>query len=158
MVGDINRIKDRDKGIQLPGGIVTMRSFIQPVTRIVIASFFVVVGVLHFLDPDPFLRIMPSALPWHLELVYISGFFEILGGVGLLVGFARKWAAWGLIALLAAVYPANINMLVNEIYLEGMSEDKWLLWGRMPLQFVLAFGVCWVGGIWPFGDDKESAA
>ena len=127
-----------------------MKVYIRTATRWLIAVFFVVVGVLHFTNPDPFLKIMPSALPWHLELVHLSGFFEILGGVGLLLTFSRKAAAVGLVALLAAVYPANINMLVNEIYLDGMNEEKWLLWARMPLQFVLAAGVCWVGGIWPF--------
>ena len=128
-----------------------MKVYIRTAMRWGIAVFFVVVGVLHFTNPDPFLKIMPSVLPWHLELVYISGFFEILGGVGLVLGFSRRLAAWGLIALLAAVYPANINMLVNEIYLDDMAQEKWLLWARMPLQFVLAAGVCWVGGIWPFG-------
>lgn len=134
-----------------------MKVYIRTTTRWAIAVFFVVVGVLHFTNPDPFLTIMPSALPWHLELVYISGFFEILGGLGLLIGFSRKLASWGLVALLAAVYPANINMLVNEIYLEGMAQEKWLLWARMPLQFVLAAGVCWVGGIWPFGQRAGSS-
>ena len=127
-----------------------MKVYIRAGVRWAITVFFVVVGVLHFTNPDPFLQIMPASLPWHLELVYISGFFEILGGVGLALSFSRKLAAWGLVALLAAVYPANINMLVNEIYLDGMSQEKWILWARMPLQFVLAAGVCWVGGIWPF--------
>ena len=62
----------------------------------------------------------------------------------------QKAAAWGLLALLAAVYPANINMLVNEIYLDGMPEQKALLWARMPLQFAMAAGVCWVSRIWFF--------
>jgi len=81
--------------------------------------------------------------------VYISGFFEILGGIGLLLKFSRRAAAWGLICLLIAVYPANIHMLVNEVYLEGMRQEKWLLWIRMPLQFVMAAGVLWTANIWP---------
>ena len=98
---------------------------------------------------------MPNALPWHLELVYISGFFEVVGGVGLLIPRFQKAAAWGLLALLAAVYPANINMLVNEIYLDGMSENKAILWARMPLQFVLAGTICWVARIWFFAGKPE---
>ena len=93
--------------------------------------------------------IVPPALPWPLALVYVSGFFEVLGGIGLLSGRTRRPAAWGLLALLVAVYPANIHMLVNEVYLEGMPRERWLLWARMPLQFVFAAWVAWVAGIWP---------
>jgi uncharacterized membrane protein len=91
---------------------------------------------------------MPTYLPWHLELVYLSGVFEVAGGIGILIPRLRKTAAWGLIALLVAVYPANIHMLVNEIYLEGMAHDKWILWARMPFQFVFAALVSWTGGLW----------
>ena len=58
-------------------------------------------------------------------------------------------AGWGLLALLIAVYPANIHMLVNEVYIGGMPQEPWLLWLRMPLQFVMAALVAWVAGIWP---------
>ena len=110
---------------------------------------FVAIGVHHFVDPAPYLKIMPSALPWHLGLVYVSGFFEIAGGLGLVIPRTRRWAAWGLIALLIAVYPANINMLVNDIYLDGMPQSRALLWARMPLQFVMGFAVAWSAGLWP---------
>ena len=68
----------------------------------------IAVGVLHFVRPKAFVRIVPKFLPTPLALVYISGFFEILGGVGLLIPETRTWAAWGLIALYVAVFPANI--------------------------------------------------
>ena len=122
---------------------------IRQSTRWMISAFFIYVGVLHFADPAPFLHIMPPYLPWHLELVWLSGFFEILGGLALLRDSLRKYAGWGLIALLAAVYPANIHMLINEVYLPGMSGEPWMLWARMPLQFILAFGVAWTAEIWP---------
>jgi uncharacterized membrane protein len=115
--------------------------------RGVVALSFLYLGVLHFLDPSPFVSIMPPYLPWHLELVYVSGFFEILGGVGLLYPGTRRAAAWGLIALLIAVFPANIHMLVNEVYLEGMPQERWLLWARMPVQLLFAVGVAWTGEI-----------
>lgn len=114
------------------------------------ALSFIVVGILHFANPDPFVSIMPAYLPWHLELVYLSGFFEILGGCGLLLRPTRPFAAWGLIALLIAVYPANINMLINDIYIGDMPRERWLLWLRMPLQFLMGLGVLWVGQIWFF--------
>ena len=117
--------------------------------RTLIALSFVAVGVKHFTDADLFVSIVPPYLPWHLELVYLSGVFEILGGLGLLFERSRKPAGWGLLALLVAVYPANIHMLVNEIYLDGMPEEKWLLWARMPMQLLFALAVSWAAGIWP---------
>ena len=127
---------------------MTLRT-VRTWTRYLVGGSFAVVGCLHFLNPDPFVSIVPSYLPWPLALVYVSGFFEILGGLGLLSARTRSVAAWGLLALLAAVYPANIYMLQNEIYLEGMPQEKWLLWARMPFQFVFALGVLWAGELWP---------
>jgi len=88
---------------------------------------------------------MPEALPWHLALVYVSGAAEILGGIGLLVPKTRRAAAWGLLLLLLAVFPANINMAVNEIYVGGMPHEPWLLWARLPMQLVGAAVVYRVG-------------
>ena len=78
-----------------------------------LAAFFINVGVDHFVNPDFYLSIMPPALPLHLEAVYISGFFEVLGGVCVLIPRLRKIAGWGLVALLIAVYPANIYMAIR---------------------------------------------
>ncbi len=103
----------------------------------------------HFTDPDPFVSIVPSYLPEPLLLVQVSGFFEVVGGLGLLVPRLRRAAGWGLLALLVAVYPANIYMLTEDIYLEGMPKARWLLWARMPMQFVMAAWVLWVAEIWP---------
>ena len=90
---------------------------------------------------------MPPYLPAHIELVYISGIFEVLGGIGLLVPQTRRWAAWGLIALLVAVYPANIHMLVNDVYLPDMPQERWILWARMPMQFILGWATFVAGGL-----------
>jgi uncharacterized membrane protein len=138
---------------------VSYRSLRAPMTkgslktgvRLLVGLSFVWVGISHFINPSLFVGIMPPYLPWHLELVYVSGFFEVLGGVGLLIPKLRRLAAWGLLALLVAVYPANIHMLVNEVYLEGMPQEPWLLWARMPFQFVFAAGVVWTGGLWSHG-------
>ena len=108
---------------------------------------FIVVGVAHFLWPEPFESIVPPYLPAHLTLVYVSGVFEILGGLGILLGPTRQLAAWGLIALLIAVYPANIHMLVNDVYIEGLPKSRLGLWLRMPMQFVFIFSVYWSCGL-----------
>lgn len=129
--------------------------FIPTAVRGVVGLSFVAVGALHFVDPGPFVRIVPPALPAPETLVYLSGFFEIAGGLGLLVERTRRMAAWGLLGLLIAVYPANVHMLVNEVYLEGMPHERWLLWARMPMQLVFAAGVLWAGGIWPPAGERR---
>lgn len=92
---------------------------------------------------------MPSYLPWHAELVWISGVFEILGGVGLLIPATRRFSGWGLLALLVAVFPANLNMALNNIALpiEGMPHSQTALWVRLPFQLVLAAEV-WLVALW----------
>jgi uncharacterized membrane protein len=121
----------------------------RPFLRYFVGLFFALVGVSHLLNPAPFLLIMPPYLPWPEGLVAISGVAEICGGVGLFLPRFRRPAGWGLTALLIAVFPANIHMLVNEVYIPGMPHEIWLLWARLPLQLFLIGGVLWAGGIWP---------
>ncbi|AGY59416.1 DoxX family protein [Gloeobacter kilaueensis] len=113
--------------------------------RLLLSAFMIAAGCLHFLNPAPFVKIVPAALPAPALLVYISGFFEILGGIGLLLPPLCQPASWGLIALFIAVFPANINMAVNDIVLEGIPHIPWLYWLRLPLQAVLIAWAWWVG-------------
>ncbi len=111
---------------------------------VLVAVLFVAVGVRHFTHPDFFIAIVPPYLPAPAALVYVSGFFEIVGGIGVLVPATRKWAGYGLLALLVAVYPANIHMALNPDQFPDMTPTA--LWVRMPFQFVFAalvwFGAC----------------
>ncbi|MBW4694903.1 MAG: DoxX family protein [Lyngbya sp. HA4199-MV5] len=115
----------------------------KEILRVVLAISIITVGIIHFAKPAPFVKIMPPQLPYPLELVYISGFFEILGGVGLLIPLVSVAAAWGLIALFIAVFPANINMTINNIELEGIPHNPALYWARLPLQAVLIAWAWW---------------
>ena len=108
-----------------------------------LAISIMTVGIIHFVKPAPFVKIMPPQLPYPLELVYISGFFEILGGIGLLIPLVSVAAAWGLIALFIAVFPANINMTINDIELDGIPYNPVLYWVRLPLQAVLIGWAWW---------------
>src|SRR5947209_582166 len=83
------------------------------VLRVILGILFIAAGTYHFVNPDFYLKIMPPYLPWHLPLVYVSGFFEVLGGVVLLFRPLRRIACWGLIALLTAVFPANVQMTLD---------------------------------------------
>jgi uncharacterized membrane protein len=105
--------------------------------RIALAALFIVAGSLHFLFPAPYLRIMPPVLPWPKTLIDISGAAEILGGLGLLTSQWRRSAAWGLVSLLLAVFPANIYMAIAHIRFPGWLGQPWFQWLRLPLQFVL---------------------
>lgn len=109
-----------------------------------LAIAMIAIGVLHFVRPKPFVRIVPKYLPAPLALVYISGFFEILGGVGLLIPATRSWAAWGLIALYIAVFPANVYMLTDDVSLDPNKPiPRWALWLRLPFQLVFIAWAYW---------------
>ena len=104
-----------------------------------LSLFFINVGVDHFINPDFYLNIMPDYLPFHAEAVYLSGFFEILGGIVVLIPKLRALARWGLISLLIAVFPANIYMAMNPNLFPEFSLA--LLYFRLPLQFLVIFWV-----------------
>jgi uncharacterized membrane protein len=121
------------------------QSRVKTAALIVAALSYVAVGVTHFTHTDFFLAIMPPYLPAHLELVLLSGVFEVLGGLGLLVKRTRRFASLGLVALLLAVYPANIHMAMNpELYVD-LGATPTLLYLRLPVQFVFIGWAYWVG-------------
>ena len=99
--------------------------------------FYIYVGIKHFVDPNWFINIVPPYLPWHLELVYLSGLFEIILGLLLLIPKTRKLAAYGLIILLIAVYPANIYLAFNELPQQMIEISSFAAsWIRLPIQFI----------------------
>ena len=105
---------------------------------------FMLVGIKHFSDSDFFINIMPPYIPYHLQLVYLSGGFEILLGLLLLLKHSRIYAAWGLILLLIAVYPANIYLAFNEAPQQALNISSFLAsWVRLPLQFVFIGFAYW---------------
>lgn len=113
--------------------------------RIVMAAYMVVMGVLHFVKAPNFVHVMPAGLPMPMLLVYLSGFFEIAGGLGLLVPQVRRFAGLGLIALFVAVFPANIHMALHNVQIPEMPiQPNWALWARLPFQFVFMAWAGWV--------------
>jgi uncharacterized membrane protein len=115
----------------------------QKVGLVSAAVLYMVAGTLHLIKPGAYLRIMPPYVPWHLPMVLISGILEILGGLGLLVAQTRRYAAWGLVALLVAVFPANLYMATNPIDAGAASIAPSLRWGRLPLQLLLVWWLLW---------------
>ncbi len=112
--------------------------------RFLLAALMVIIGVLHFINPEPFVMIVPDYLPWPMGLVLISGVFEVLGGIGLLVPRTRVAAGWGLIALYLAVLPANVWMATQGIQPPGLEVEPWMAWARLPFQLVFIAWAWWV--------------
>ena len=98
------------------------------------STAYIYVGIRHFIDPDFFLAIMPDYLPLHHEAVYMSGVFEILLGGMLLFKKSRKIAGFGLIALLLAVFPANIYLAQNEFAQQAIDISQTAAIVRLPFQ------------------------
>ena len=111
----------------------------KTIFRYLLSATMVAAGALHFVSPDKYVKIVPEWLPAPRILVFVSGFFEIAGGLGLLLEKTRRAAALGLIALYAAVFPANVNMAIHKIY----TDNPWILWGRLPFQGVLIAWAYW---------------
>jgi uncharacterized membrane protein len=105
-------------------------------SRAALAAFFAFSGVLHFVRPKPYEAIVPPPLP-KKESVSISGVAEIVGAVAVLHPATRQAGRWWLLALLLAIFPANIWMAVSPEKVPGLNLEKmprWLLWARLPLQ------------------------
>ena len=99
-----------------------------------LALLSIVGGLLHFVFPEVYLRIMPPFLPWPRILIEVSGAAEIAGGLGLLLTRFRRAAAYGLALLLVAVFPANVYMAVAHVPFLGVTGESWVQWFRLPLQ------------------------
>ena len=119
-----------------------MMPIVKQILKYLLAISFVLAGINHFLNPAFYLRMMPPVLPAPLFLIRLSGIFEIALGVLLLPPKFTRFAAWGLIALLVAVFPANVYMAMNtDIFPEF---NPILLYLRLPLQFVLIAWAFWL--------------
>jgi uncharacterized membrane protein len=103
--------------------------------------------LLHFVVPELYVQIVPPALPAPLALVYLSGLAEIAVGVGVLYPRTRRHAAWATVALLLAVFPANVYMATSGVVVQGMpgggDPSAVVRWGRLPLQGVLVLWALW---------------
>ena len=112
---------------------------LKKITLIIMSFFYINTGIKHFIDTDWFLYIIPPYLDFiGLELVYISGVFEITLGLLLLFPKYRKISAYGIILLLIAVYPANIYLAFNKQPQELIGVSSFAAsWIRLPIQFIL---------------------
>jgi uncharacterized membrane protein len=120
------------------------------VVLLLMALAMIGVGIIHFANPEPFVRIVPPVLPAPLALVYFTGACEIAGGLGLLWSRTRWLAAMGLVVFYVAVFPANINMAVNHLQMDPVHPaPEWVAWARLPFQALFIGVAYWLsrGGV-----------
>jgi len=110
-------------------------------SRVALALFFIIAGASHLIAPAGYLAIMPAYIPWPAAMVALSGAAEILGGLGICFRSTRRSAGWWLIALLIAVFPANIHAISTGMVIGGHSVPAWMLWARLPFQLLF---IVWV--------------
>ena len=118
-----------------------MKFDIKYLSLIVMGVFYISIGISHFTSPIWYVQIVPPYLSYKLELVYISGLFEILFGGMLFFRKTRFLAGWGLILLLIAVYPANIYLAQTNG--AAMNTTPLIAWGRLPVQFIFVGLAYW---------------
>ena len=114
----------------------------RSVALVLLAFFFIAAGINHFVHPGVYVRIVPPWLPVPALLVQVSGICEVLGGIGVLVPNARRFSGVGLIALLVAVFPANVQMAQHPELYAGIAAAP-VFYIRLPLQVILIAWVWW---------------
>lgn len=126
-----------------------LRRLKRPVVY-VMGPLYVVAGLLHFVLPELYVQIVPPALPAPLGLVYLSGLAEVAVGAGLVYPRTRRYAAWATVALLLAIFPANVYMATSGVMVQGMpgggDPSAVVRWGRLPFQAVLILLALWYTG------------
>jgi len=103
----------------------------------IMAGMYIIAGIPHFWKPKEYLKIMPPYIPYPLGMVYLSGALEIICGVLLLFPMTQAVGAWGIIAVLIGVFPANVHMVVVDKRKKTLTTI--LLWLRLPLQAWLVY-------------------
>lgn len=125
----------------------TLARYKRPL-RYVMGAFYVVAGTMHFVLPNVYVQIIPPFFPRRLALVYLSGLAEVGLGIGVMLPRTRRLAAWGLIALLVAIFPANIYMATHDVTLTGVpawasDPSDATAWARLPFQAVFILWAYW---------------
>jgi uncharacterized membrane protein len=109
--------------------------------RVAAGVAFIIASLPHFFSPERYLPMMPPFVPAPLTMIYVSGVAELLGGIGLLIPFTARLAAWGLVVMLIAIFPANIYVALSGENAAGLPSSPWYTWSRLPFQIVFIWWV-----------------
>ena len=113
--------------------------------RIAFAIAYIIIGIIHLVTPEKLTYMIPGFLPYPKALVYISGVMEIVLALLMLIPRYQRWAGWGIIGLLLAVFPANINVALNQLPAPGgLPAEPWYVWSRLAFQPIYIAWVWWV--------------
>ncbi len=116
----------------------------HPVIRYMLGIYLIAVGLGHFLGLNSFIRVVPDYIPFPSLVIYLTGFFEIFGGIGLLLPFISRTVAILLLFLFAAVFPSNLHMAIHNLPTAGFFVPSWILWAKIPIQLVLIGWAIWM--------------
>ena len=124
--------------------------------RLVLVAFYLGAGIFHLKSPQGFIKIVPSFVPWPAQVVWLTGFAEIAGAIGLMVPRLQKAAGIGLALYAICVFPANINHAVNQIDIGALPNSWWYHGPRFVLQPILVWCALWCSGVldWPWRRNK----
>ncbi len=126
----------------------------HPVFKYILGIYLIGMGFGNFFEFEEFIRVVPSYIPYPGMMIWVTGIFEILGGIGLLLPSTSRLMAIVLLVLFAAVFPANLHMAMSNIPGEGFPVPSWIMWAKIPIQIVLIGWAIWmVQG----GDNKVSS-
>ena len=116
---------------------------VKTIFRILLGLFFIIGGAAHFASPDPYIKMMPPYIPFHLAMVYLSGVVEIAGGVLVLIPATQRIGGWVLMLTLLAIFPANVHMAINGVQPFPFEISQAGAWGRLPVQGLFWAWVWW---------------
>lgn len=128
----------------------------RTIARVVLALFYAVAGIIHLVKPGVFMPVMPSWVPFPMEVIVLTGVAEILGAIALVQPFSiplRKAGAIGLALYAVCVFPANINHFMLDMAKADGGAGLAYHVPRMFAQPVIVWLALWAGGVtnWPFG-------
>jgi uncharacterized membrane protein len=120
-------------------GLVLVKNII----RIVMGVMFIGMSSLHFVAVETELKIIPEFLPFRRTALYLTGLWEIIGGIGLLIPRWKRVSAWSMVGLLLVVFPANIYHAITDIRSGRFAKTRFYHWIRFPFQAVFIWLVLW---------------
>jgi uncharacterized membrane protein len=135
--------------------MIASPSPLRHAAALLLGAAFVAVGITHFTHAWFFEPIVPPLLPAG-PAVFWSGVFEVLGGLGVLVPATRRWAGWGLMLLVLAVFPANLYSALYQVAPGGLEPSPVGLWLRLPFQFLFWAWIWWAAVRWPLPNIRSA--